>query len=139
MDLFSGRGLFALTGTAVVHRMFFPTIAVDVAGAGLDIGVTIAPSASRWSPYIGAYGHVSAKRMGLDLGGNGTETIDEEQAMFTADEMWGVHARVEGGFQLVSSAGFTTELGLAMLVFRTDEGKTAQQLWPVIHLGWLWQ
>jgi tetratricopeptide (TPR) repeat protein len=139
MDLFSGRGLFALTGTAVVHRMFFPTIAVDIAGAGLDIGLTIAPSASRWSPYIGAYGHVSAKRMGLDLGGNGTETIDEEGAMFTADEMWGVHARVEGGFQLVSTAGFTTELGLAMLVFQTDEGKTAQQLWPVIHLGWLWQ
>jgi hypothetical protein len=138
MDLFSGRGLFALTGTAVIHRMFFPTIAVDLAGAGLDVGLTIAPKASRWSPYIGAYGHFSAKRLGLDFGGNGTTTIDEEMAMFTADEIWGVHARVEGGFQLVTSSGFTTELGLAMLAFRTDEGKTAQQLWPVIHLGWLW-
>ena len=138
MDLFSGRGLFAITGTAVVHRMFFPTVAVDIAGAGLDIGITIAPSASRWSPYLGAYGHVSAKRMGIDFGGNGTTTVDEEMAMFSADEMWGVHARLEGGYQLVSTAGFTTELGLSMLVFRTDEGKTAQQLWPVIHLGWLW-
>ncbi len=138
MDLFSGRGLFALTGTAVVHRMFFPTVAVDIAGAGLDMGLTIAPGSGRWSPYVGAYGHVSAKRLGLDFGGNGTTTVNEEMATFSADEMWGVHARLEGGGQLVSSAGFTAELGLSVLLFRTDEGKSAQQLWPVVHLGWLW-
>jgi hypothetical protein len=76
--------------------------------------------------------------MGINLGANGTETVDERNQMFTASEMWGLHARFEAGFQLVSTAGFTTELGLSMMMFETDEGKTAQQLWPVIHLGWLW-
>jgi hypothetical protein len=58
--------------------------------------------------------------------------------MFSAEEMWGAHARIEGGGQLVGTSGFTMELGLAIMLFRSDEGKSAQQLWPVIHLGWLW-
>ncbi len=137
-DLFSARGLFTVSGTGVVHRMFFPSVAVDIAGLGLDANLTIAPSAGRWSPYIALGGHVSAKRLGLDLGGSGTTTVNEMEGMFTAEEMWGAHARIEGGGQLVSTAGFTMELGFAMMLFRSDEGKSAQQLWPVIHLGWLW-
>jgi hypothetical protein len=140
-DLFSARGLFSVSGGVVVHRMFFPSVAVDIAGAGLDANLTIAPSSGRWSPYLGLGAHVSARRLGLDLGAEGSSTVanaDGSEPMFSAEEMWGAHARIEGGGQLVSNAGFTMELGFAMMLFRSDEGKSVQQLWPVIHLGWLW-
>jgi hypothetical protein len=135
-DLFSGRGTFAVTGTVVVHRMFFPTVAVDLAGPGLDLGTSFAPFPSRWSPYLGLGGHVSLKKLGLDIGGGGG-MVSVNADSYSYDEMWGTHARVEGGAQYVGGSGFTAELGLAMILFRTDEGKSVQQLWPVIHLGWL--
>jgi len=136
-DLISARGMFTVNATKVVHRMFFPTLALDFAGPGLDVGITIAPLANRWSPYIGFGGHVSAKRLGWDVyGSSGSVTVNEES--FSSEEIWGLHGRIEGGVQFVSNAGFTCELGLAMMLFQTDEGKTAQQIWPVFHLGWLW-
>lgn len=136
-DLVSARGTLAIAGTAVVRRMFFPRVAIELVGPGLDASVTIAPLASRWSPFLGLGAHVSARALGLDLGGSGG-TVTVNEAAYSHDEIWGTHGRIEGGAQYVSSAGFTTELGLALIVFETDEGKTAQQIWPVIHLGWLW-
>lgn len=135
-DLLSARGMLAVSGTAVIGRMVFPRVAIDLAGPGLDASVTIAPLASRWSPFLAVGGHVSGKKLGVDFGSEGSVTVNEET--YSADEVWGLHARVEGGAQYATNAGFTTELGLAMMLFRTDEGKTAQSLWPVIHLGWLW-
>ncbi|CAN5906946.1 hypothetical protein BH11MYX3_BH11MYX3_48630 [soil metagenome] len=135
-DLFSGRGLFAITGTLVVHRMIFPTIAVDIAGPGLDASVVIAPLSSKWSPYVGLGGHVSAKKLGIIESG-GTMLVSNDGG-YSGDEMWGLHARLEAGAQFVGESGFTTELGLAMLNFKSNEGKVVQQMWPVIHLGWLW-
>jgi len=136
-DLISARGMFTINATKVVHRMFFPTIALDFAGPGLDVALTIAPLASQWSPYIGFGGHVTAKRLGWDVyGSSGSLTVNEES--FSSEEIWGLHGRIEGGVQFVSNLGFTCELGLAMMLFKTDEGKTAQQIWPVFHLGWLW-
>ena len=54
------------------------------------------------------------------------------------DEIWGKHVRVEGGGQYVSRAGFTTELGLTMMMFETRDGKRASQIMPILHFGWLW-
>lgn len=135
-DLFSGRGMFAVTGTLVVHRMVFPTLAIDVAGPGLDASVVIAPLSSRWSPYVGLGGHVSAKKLGLIESGGTMVTSNTDG--YSGDEMWGLHARIEAGVQFVGESGFTTELGLAMLNFKSNEGKIVQQMWPVIHVGWLW-
>src|SRR5262249_20288418 len=51
-DLISAGGTLAVSGTLVVHRIFFPTLAVDLAGPGLDARITVAPFSSRWSPYL---------------------------------------------------------------------------------------
>lgn len=78
-DLISARGTFAVSGTAVIHRMIFPSFAVDFQGPGLDAAITIAPLASRWSPYLGLGGHVTAKKLGLDLwdGGGSVRRLSE--------------------------------------------------------------
>jgi uncharacterized caspase-like protein len=137
VDLLSGRGSFAVSGTKLLHRMVFATAGIDVAGPGFDLGVSIVPMASRWSPFIGVFGHVSTKKLGWDPWSGG-EVMQTDGGGYNYDEIWGVHGRVEGGMQFASEAGFTTDLGLTLIMFKTDEGKITQQLWPVIHLGWLW-
>jgi len=138
VDLFSGRGLFTASGTLVLHRMFFPTFAFDIAGLGFDLGITVAPLSSRWSPYLGLGGHVSLKKLGVTDSSGMTVTSNEGGETYTSDEMWGAHARIEVGAQFVGQSGFMTELGLSLMNFKSDEGKVVQQLWPVIHIGWLW-
>ncbi|MDX2092481.1 MAG: caspase family protein [Kofleriaceae bacterium] len=136
VDIVSGRGAFAVSGTKLLNRMVFATAAIDVAGPGLDLGVTLVPMASRWSPFIGIAGHLSTKKLGWDPWSGGE--LMSADGGYSSDEIWGVHGRVEGGMQFASEAGFTTDLGLTLILFKTDEGKITQQLWPVIHLGWLW-
>jgi uncharacterized caspase-like protein len=136
-DLISTRGTIAVTGTLVLHRMFFPTIAVDLAGPGLDASISVAPFSSRWSPYLGLGAHVSAKKLGLVTTGE-TGTVMVDQNSYSYDEMWGMHARAEAGAQFVGTGGFTTELGLALLTFKANNGQIVQQMWPVLHFGWLW-
>jgi hypothetical protein len=118
--------------------MFFPRIAVDLAGPGLDAGVVVAPFPSRWSPFVGIGGHVSFERLGLDLGSDGMVTVNENS--YSYEEMYGRTVRVEAGAQFVGRSGFTTELGLTMLMFETErmgEKKLVQQMMPVLHFGWL--
>lgn len=138
VDIFSGRGMFAVSATKVIHRMVFPTAGIDFAGPGLDLGVTVAPMASRWSPFIGIGGHISTAKLGWSPWGDSKVHTGDDGMGFSGDEIWGVHGRVEGGMQFASEAGFTTELGLTLIMFEADDGKLTQQLWPVIHLGWLW-
>ncbi len=135
VDLVSTRGAFAVSATAVIHRLIFPSIAIDFAGPGLDAAVTLAPMSGRWSPFLGFGGHISARRLGLGIGDE-VGTISST-AMYSYAQEWGLHGRVEGGAQLVGESGFTTELGLSLILFSAD-GKVVQQLWPVIRLGWLW-
>jgi len=137
VDLFSGRGMFAVSATKVIHRMVFPTVGIDFAGPGLDLGVSVAPMASRWSPFIGLGAHVSTAKLGWSPWDSEVQTGKDGMGP-SGSEIWGVHGRVEGGMQFASEAGFTTELGLTLIMFESDEGKITQQLWPVIHLGWLW-
>jgi len=137
-DILSGRGMFAATASLVVHRMVFPTAAFDLSGFGFDLGVVIAPLSSRWSPYLGLAGHVSLKKLGLIDSSGMTVTSSDGGTGYSGDEMWGAHARVEAGAQFVGRSGFTTELGLSLLNFKSNEGKVVQQMWPVIHFGWLW-
>jgi len=59
------------------------------------------------------------------------------------DEVWGETGRIEGGAQYVSNIGFTTELGLAMMVYNHTDAMTGvssvkESVWPVFHFGWLW-
>ena len=130
--------MFVATGSLVVHRMIFPTVGFDIAGLGFDLSVQIAPLSSRWSPYLGLGGHVSLKKLGI-VESSGTQVTSNQGGMtYRGDEMWGAHARIEAGAQFVGQSGFTTELGLALLNFKSDEGKVVQQMWPVIHIGWLW-
>jgi len=137
-DLISARGLLTLSGTKVLHRAIFATAALDFAGPGFDLSLTIAPLPYKWSPYLGFGTHLSIKKLGVDLYGGGTGTAGVNDQMYSTDDIWGFHGRVEGGAQFVSNLGFTCELGLAVMVFKTEDGKTAQQMWPVFHLGWLW-
>lgn len=138
VDLFSGRGMFVATGSLVVHRMIFPTVGFDIAGLGFDLSVQIAPLSSRWSPYLGLGGHVSLKKLGITDSSGTPVTSNEGGQTYSGDEMWGAHARIEAGAQFVGQSGFTTELGLSLLNFKSNAGKVVQQMWPVIHIGWLW-
>lgn len=135
VDLISTRGAFAVSGTLVIHRMVFPSLSIDFAGPGLDAAVTIAPLSGRWSPFLAFGGHVSARRLGLGIGDE-VGTISSDSS-YSYQQEWGLHGRVEGGAQLVGTSGFTTELGLSLILFSAND-KVVQQLWPVIRLGWLW-
>ena len=138
-DLISASGMFTANATFVVQRMIFPRVAFDFAGPGFDGSVVVAPFASRWSPYLAIGGHMSLKKMGINIGGSGTGTVGDNMAMFLTDDMWGATARAEAGGQFVGRSGFTTELGLALILFKdTKTNQMAQQLWPMFHFGWLW-
>ncbi len=140
-DFASGRGIFAITATKIIKRILFPTLAVDVYGPGFDAALTIAPMDSKWSPFLSLGFHASAKKLGIDTrpfepGLGSMATMG--QSPYSNDEIWGYHARIEGGAQFVGTSGFTTELGLTMILFNDSEGKRHSSLWPVFHFGWVW-
>jgi len=138
IDLISASGTFTANATLVVHRMVFPRLAFDLGGPGIDGSVIIAPFASHWSPYIGIGGHLSARKMGIPIGGT-SGAVSVNMDSYSADDMWGATARAEAGAQYVGSGGFTTELGLAMILFQDSRtGQVVQQMWPMFHFGWLW-
>ncbi len=139
-DLISARGLFTINGTMVVKRMIFPRAALDIGSAGVDAGVVLAPYPSRWSPFLGIGGHMSFRKMGIDLGGGGTVTsgVNGEEMSYSTEEMFGLHARAEVGAQFVGRSGFTTELGFAILMFEDKNGKRVQRGWPIFHFAWVW-
>ena len=140
-DLVSGRGIFAISATKIIKRILFPRIAIDVYGPGFDAGLSIAPMQSKWSPYLGVGVHASAKKLGIDtrpfVPGKGS-TAAMGESPYSSDEIWGYHARIEGGAQFVGSSGFTTELGLTMIFFTDAQGERASSLYPVFHFGWVW-
>jgi hypothetical protein len=123
-------------GELVLAKMVFPRIAIDAGGPGLDAGVIVAPYPSRWSPFLGVGAHVSFAKLGI--GEDASTMITTNRQTYGYDEIWGKHVRVEGGAQYVSRAGFTTELGLTMMLFETRDGRRASQLMPILHFGWLW-
>jgi hypothetical protein len=136
-DLISARGLFTVNATGVLARMVFPRVALDIGSAGLDAGVVLAPYPSRWSPFIGIGGHMSFRKMGIDLGG-GTGTMMVNDETYSTAEMFGLHARAEVGMQFVGRSGFSTELGFAVMMFEKADGKRVQSGWPIFHFSWLW-
>jgi tetratricopeptide (TPR) repeat protein len=139
-DLFSGSGIFSVNVGLVVKRIIFPRIAYDFETPGFDVSIGIAPMQSRWSPYIGVAAHMSLAKLGITQEGMSSNAVTDNTTgvSYSDNEIWGQQFRVEGGAQYVGSAGFTTELGLAMMVFKADDGTTHQQVWPVFHFGWLW-
>lgn len=136
-DLISARGLFTVDASVVLKRMVFPRVALDIGTAGLDAGVVVAPLARRWSPFFGIGAHVSAKRLGLDIGG-GEGTAGSGDQMYSTSDIFGLHARAEVGGQYVGRSGFRTDLGLALIVFEDSEGKRRTIGWPIFHFGWVW-
>jgi hypothetical protein len=136
VDLISGRGAGTLVAELVLAKMIFPRIAIDASGPGLDAGFIVAPYPSRWSPFLGVGAHISFAKLGI--GDEATGMIRVNDQSYGYDEIWGRHVRVEGGAQFVARAGFTTELGLTMMMFETREGTRATQIMPILHFGWLW-
>jgi hypothetical protein len=140
-DLFSASGMFTINATMVVKRIIMPRLSIDIAGPGIDASVIIAPLPHKWSPYLGLGGHVSAKNLGIDFG-NSSTMMTGTPAMpgsINSDDVWGTTARIEAGAQFVSNAGFTTELGLAMIVYRDSMTlEVKESLGPMLHFGWLW-
>ncbi len=135
-DVLSSRGLLAVSGTALLTRMLFTTIGIDLAVPGIDTSLTFAPFASHWSPFVALGAHLSAKKMGY---GSGSTAMTMVNGMsYSDDEIWGEHARIEIGGQYVGTSGFTAELGFALITFKSDQGQLVQQGWPVLHFGWLW-
>jgi uncharacterized caspase-like protein len=138
-DLFSGSGIFEANFGFVIKRIIFPRIGFDFETPGFDLSIGIAPMQSRWSPYLSLAGHLSLAKMGLATVSSSNAVTDNTTGMSYSDnEIWGEQVRVEGGAQYVSPVGFTTELGLCMMVFKADDGTAHQQVWPVFHFGWLW-
>ncbi len=137
-DVFSGSGMFAINAGLVVKRILFPRIGFDFETYGFDASLGIAPLQTRWSPYLALGVHESLQKLGIANSSGNTTVGDGSMASYNSKEIWGQQARIEGGAQYVSSVGFTTELGLCMMVFQANDGHTAQQVFPVFHFGWLW-
>jgi hypothetical protein len=135
-DLVSGRGVLAVTFSMIFANMILPRIAIDGVGPGLDAGVIIAPFSSRWSPFVGLGAHLSFAELGI---GEATTTMGTMNGQeFNHAEVYGRHVRGELGAQYASGVGFTTELGLALMVYEKEDGKRATQVMPILHFGWLW-
>jgi tetratricopeptide (TPR) repeat protein len=136
-DLISARGLFTVDASLMWKRMVFPRVALDFGSQGFDAGIVIAPLPRKWSPFFGLGGHVSLKKLGVDIGG-GSGTAGSGDQMYSTSDIFGLHARAEAGAQFVGRSGFRTDLGLAILVFKDGEGKQRTIGWPIFHFGWVW-
>ncbi|HEX3759544.1 MAG TPA: caspase family protein, partial [Kofleriaceae bacterium] len=137
VDLLSARGLFAVSGTAVLHRFVTANLGFDFSVLGFDANLLLAPISSRWSPYFALGGHVALRKLGVGVGPSNVK-LSSNMLSYTGDDLWGLHGRFEVGGQFVGRSGFTTDLGLAIITFRKPDGEVIQQAWPVFHFGWLW-
>ena len=141
-DIFSGSGMFTANVGLVIKRVLFPRIGFDFETLGFDASIGIAPLQSRREPIPRASAaHISLNgSLGITHPGMSSNAVTDNTTgqSYSDNEIWGQQFRVEGGAQYVGSLGFTTELGLAMMVFKADDGTTHQQAWPVFHFGWLW-
>lgn len=136
LDLISGRGAGALSVGMVLKGMIMPRIAMDAGGPGVDVGVSFVPLPSRWSPFFGVGAHVSFAELGIGKVSSGMVTLNDDSYSYA--EMWGRQVRAEAGMSYATRSGFTTELGLTLLLFESAEGPRVVQLMPIIHFGWLW-
>jgi len=137
VDLISARGLFAVSGTLLLHRLVSANLGFDFSVLGFDASVVLAPFASRWSPYFALGGHVALRKLGVGVGPSNVQ-LSSNMLSYSGDDLWGLHGRFEVGGQFVGRSGFTTELGLAVITFAKPDHEVIQQLWPVFHFGWLW-
>ncbi|HEY5946911.1 MAG TPA: caspase family protein [Kofleriaceae bacterium] len=139
-DVFSARGFFTVDAELVWKHMVFPRFALDFGTKGLDAGVLIAPLPRKWSPFFGIGGHVSFKKLGVDLGSGGTVEVGETgmTSSIDLDEVYGLHVRAEAGAQFVGRSGFETQLGLAFLAYTNKDGQQKTIGWPIFHFGWVW-
>jgi hypothetical protein len=48
-----------------------------------------------------------------------------------------LQARLELGAQFVGTSGFTTELGLAAMIYEDGAKRSTATTWPVLHVGYL--
>jgi len=136
VELFSARGLAAISGTAVIADRVFPRVAVDLIGAGLDVGASVALLRSRWTPYLALGGHVSLQWLGLDSPSMPPAT-GSDPAMSDHIAWLDLQARLELGVQFVGTSGFTTELGLAAMIYEDGAKRSTATTWPVLHAGYL--
>ena len=132
----SGRGVLAVTFSMIFANMIMPRIAVDGVGPCLDAGVIIAPFSSRWSPFVGVGAHISFAELGIGKATTTMGTMNGQE--FNHAEVYGRQVRGEIGAQYASRVGFTTELGLAMMVYEKADGESGTQVMPILHFGWLW-
>jgi hypothetical protein len=137
-ELLSARALFGVTASLVVKRMVFPRVGIDFATGGFDGGVVLAPLPRRWTPYLGVGGHVTLRKLGVDVGPTDSGTAGTGDQMYSNADIYGLHARAEVGAQFVGTSGFTTELGFALIFFKNAAGEQHTIGWPVLHFGWVW-
>jgi Caspase domain len=138
VDMFSARGELGISGTAMIADRLFPRVGIDLLGAGLDAGVSVALLRARWTPYLALGGHVSLQWLGLDVGsppGTGPEPGPEAEGVEHIP-WYDLHVRLEGGAQFVGVSGFTIEFGLAAIIYAGENGPRPTT-WPVVHLGFL--
>ncbi len=135
-DVVSGRGALAIVGSVVLAHMVMPRIAVDATGPGLDVGIVLAPLPAKWSPFLGIGGHMSFAELGVGEPSSGMVGVNGDTVGY--DEIYGRHLRAEVGAQFVGRSGFSTELGLAFMMFRRNDGERGSQVMPILHFGWLW-
>lgn len=139
VGVFSASGAITIDLTLVVHRMVFPQVAFDLIVPGVDVSVAVAPLTSRWSPYVAIGGHLSLRKLGIDIGSSQIPVSGDASAkMFEGDDIWGAAARVELGAQFVGTSGVTTHLGLGLIVLQNSRGDAKADSWPVFHFGYLW-
>jgi hypothetical protein len=119
-DLISARGLFAVGGSLVIKKILFANLGLDVGDAGMDAGVVVAPLNGRWSPFIGIGGHVSFQKLGIDIGG-GEGTVGDGMTDYQTSDVFGLHGRAELGAQFVGRSGFRTDLGFAIIAFKSRQ------------------
>jgi len=142
IDLLSARGFFTVDGYLVLKHMLIPRISLDIADAGIDAGLVVAPLPFRWSPFLGIGGHISARKMGIPIGPK-PDSMDVNAMVngesYSQADLFGLQGRAEFGIQFVGRSGFTTEIGIALLTYKkASTGQQTQSAWPIFHFGWVW-
>jgi len=138
-SIFSASGAITIDLTWVVHPMVFSQLGFDLLVPGVDASVALAPLTSRWSPYAAIGGHLSLRKLGVDIGSSEIPmSWNHDTQMFEENDIWGAAARIELGAQYVGTSGFTTHLGLGLILLHNSRGAAKAASWPVFHFGYLW-
>ncbi|MHB8876513.1 MAG: caspase family protein [Myxococcaceae bacterium] len=136
IDFISTRGIMVLVGSYKVIDTLYLYGSVDLIGPGVDAGLRWVPFGWKISPFIGGGVHTSLSGVGI-LPQRQSSVFTVNENAFDYVDIWGPGGHFDIGIQYFGGLGFSSEVGLGVILFNHPKFNTLETMPMVIlNLGW---